>query len=308
MKRSSKQLICLAMMVTGLWPMVSWGRLDVVASTPDFGAVAEAIGGSKVKLTTLARPTEDPHFVDAKPSFIVKLNRADALVEGGAQLELGWLPALVESARNSKILSPPNLVLGSQGVPLVEVPATLDRSRGDLHAAGNPHYMVDPVAAKIVATHIANTLSELDPGSSETFKANLKKFNDAIDKKLAEWKKKLAPFQGEHVVAYHDAWPYFAARFGLKIDLFLEPKPGIPPSPAHLAEVVTRMQQEHARVIIVQPYFNRKTAEAVAQHTGATVVDVALFPGGVKGTSGDYIKLMDYLVDSLAKALAQNPK
>jgi zinc/manganese transport system substrate-binding protein len=281
-------------------------KLNVVATTGDLGSIAREIGGDKIELTTLGKPTEDPHFVDAKPSFIVKLNHADVVVEGGAELEIGWLPALLDQARNSKIVNgAPGHISCAPGVPLMDVPATLDRSRGDIHAAGNPHYIVAPSNAKIVAQNIADGLSANDPKSAEVYHANLKKFDDEIDAKLVEWHKTLAPFQGQSVVAYHDSWPYFAKEFGLKIDLFLEPKPGIPPSPAHLAEVIGRMKEENARVIIVDPYLNRKTAETVAHHTGAQVVDVTQFPGGIKGTEGGYIQMEDYLVNALAKALAQ---
>ena len=281
-------------------------KLNVVATTPDIASIAREIGGDKIELTTLAKPTEDPHFVDAKPSFIVKLNRADVLLEGGAELEIGWLPALLDQSRNAKLAAgAPGHVICSQGVQLKEIPATLDRSKGDIHAAGNPHYIVDPVNAKIVAQNIANALAVNDAKNAEAYQANLKKFDDAIDAKLVEWQAVLAPFRGAPVVAYHNSWLYFGERFGLKIDLFLEPKPGIPPTPAHLADVITRMKSENARVVIVDPYLNRKTAETAARNTGATVLDVTQFPGGLKGTEGGYIQLMDYLVNSLAKALAE---
>jgi zinc/manganese transport system substrate-binding protein len=280
-------------------------KLNVVASTPDFGAIAKEIGGDKIELTTLAKPTEDPHFVDAKPSFIVKLNRADALIEGGAELEVGWLPPLIEGSRNNKIeAGKPGHISCSEGISLRDVPATLDRSKGDIHAAGNPHYMNDPLNGKIVAAHIANAFCQLDPKSCDVFKANLKKFNDRLDGKMAEWQKLLAPYQGKDVVSYHNYWVYFADRFGVKMDLYLEPKPGIPPTPAHLAEVITKMKSDNIKVIIVQPYQNRKTAETVASHTGAVVVDFPSFPGGSKETES-YIDWMDHLVNSLAKAFAQ---
>ena len=281
-------------------------KLNVVVTTPDLAAIAREVGGDKIEITTLARPTEDPHFVDAKPSFIVKLNRADALLEGGAELEVGWLPTLVQGARNEKIQTgQPGRILGNQGIAMREVPTTLDRSQGDIHAAGNPHYLVDPENVKIVAQHLAAAFGQLDAANGGFYSANASKFIAALDAKLAGWQAQLAPFKGQHVVAYHNSWVYFAERFGFKIDLFLEPKPGIPPSPAHLASIITKMKEEKARVIIVDPYLNRKTAETVARSTDATVVDVAQFPGGVKGTDGGYIALMDYLVNSLAKAMGE---
>jgi ABC-type Zn uptake system ZnuABC Zn-binding protein ZnuA len=236
----------------------------------------------------------------------MKLNHADAIIEGGAELEIGWLPRLLDQARNNKIVGEgPGHIACAQGVQLREVPTALDRAKGDIHAAGNPHFMVDPVNARIAAEHIANAFSQLAPKSAETFKANLKHFEDQLDAKMAEWQKALAPFKGQRVVAYHNSWPYFAERFGLTIDLFLEPKPGIPPTPPHLAEVILKMKELKAKVIIVDPYLDRRTAETVANKTGAQVVDVTQFPGGIKGTEGGYIQMMDYLVKSIAQALAK---
>jgi len=279
-------------------------RVNVVATTPDLASIAQVVGGELVQITTLARPSEDPHFVDAKPNFIVKLNKADVLVHGGAELESGWLTPLLAGARNAKIVSAAKGdVRCCDGVAMLEVPTQLDRSKGDIHAAGNPHYLVDPENAKIVAHHIADAFSESDPGNREPYQANAKKFCDALDAKLKEWQALMAPYQGQHLVAYHNSWLYFANRFGLKIELFIEPKPGIPPSPAHLADLITKMKASGAKVIIVDPYLNRKSAETVARSTGATVVDVAQFPGAIKGTEGGYIALMDHLVKSIADAL-----
>jgi zinc/manganese transport system substrate-binding protein len=279
-------------------------KLNVVVTTPDFGSIANSIGGSEISITTLAKPTEDPHFVDAKPSFIVKLNRADALVEGGADLEIGWLPALLDQSRNARLApGAPGRIPCSQSIELLEVPATLDRSKGDIHAAGNPHYLTDPANARIVARNIAEAFARLDSKSAAVYQLNLKNFTARLDEKIAEWEKLLAPFKGQRVVAYHDSWPYLAHRFALKIDLFLEPKPGIPPTPVHLAEVITQMRSEHIRAILVEPYQNRKTAQTVAADTGAVALDVSQFPGGVKGTEAGYIELMDYDIHAVAKAL-----
>jgi ABC-type Zn uptake system ZnuABC Zn-binding protein ZnuA len=280
-------------------------KLNVVATTADFGAIAKEVGGDHIDISTLAKPTEDPHFVDAKPSFIVKLNHADVIVEGGAELEIGWLPALLDQSRNTKLaVGAPGHVSCAQGLQLLEVPSTLDRSRGDIHAAGNPHYLVDPINAKLVAQHIADSFAALDQKFAAEYRGNAKKFSDAIDAKMKEWEQKLAPFKGHRITAYHNSWLYFGNRFGLRIDLFLEPKPGVPPTPTHLVEVITQMRQDNVKVIIVDPYLNRRTAETVAEKTGATVVAVTQFPGGVKGTEGGYIPLLDYLVNSIAKAMS----
>lgn len=280
-------------------------KLNIVATTPDLASIAREIGGDRIELTTLAKPTEDPHFVDAKPSLIVKLNRADALIEGGAELEMGWLPRLLDESRNPRLAAgAPGHVLCSQGVPLKEIPSTLDRAKGDIHAAGNPHYLVDPVNAKIVAQNIAAAFCALDAKSADAYRANLKQFTDALDAKLREWQQQLEPFKGREVVAYHNSWLYFGERFDLNIDLFLEPKPGVPATPRHLANVILKMKANKVRAILVDPYLDRRTAETVAGKTGATVVDVTQFPGGVKGTEGGYLALLDYLVNAVTRALA----
>lgn len=309
MKITEPKNRCLALMILATLLPTAQAKLDVVATTPDLAAVAQEIGGSRVSLTTLTRPTEDPHFVDAKPSFIVKLNRADALIEGGAELEIGWLPPLLEGARNSKLApGAPGRISCSQGVELLEVPAVLNRAQGDVHALGNPHYLSDPANAKIAAQHITDAFCKLDAKSAAFYQDNLAKFSRRLEEKLAEWQKALAPFRGQRLVAYHNTWPYFAKRFGLNIDLFLEPKPGIPPAAAHLAAVIAKMEAEHVRVILVEPFQNRKTAETVAADTGSLVVDVTQYPGGVRGTEGGYVQLMDYLVHTLAKALGSDAK
>ncbi len=283
----------------------AFAKLNVVATTPDLGAIAREVGGEHIDPTVLAKPTEDPHFVDAKPSLIVKLNRADVLIEGGAELEVGWLPRLLDQARNTKLAAgAPGHIVCSQGVRLKEIPSALDRSRGDIHAAGNPHYAVDPLNAKIIAENIANAFCALDEKSAGAYRANLERFTDALDARMVEWQQQLGPFKGQQVAAYHNSWLYFGDRFGLKIDLFLEPKPGVPPTPRHLADVILKMKTDHVHAILVDVYLDRRTAETVAARTGATVVDVTQFPGGLKGTKGGYIALMDYLVNAVAKALA----
>ena len=278
-------------------------QLKVVATTPDLASVAREIGGDRVNVVALAKPTEDPHFVDAKPSFIVTLNRADALVEGGAELELGWLPPLLENSRNSRVAAgAPGRIVASEGIRLLEIPTSFDRSKGDIHSLGNPHYMIDPAAAKIVAGNIARHFAQLDPKNAATYNANLAKFVSRIDAKLAEWQKELAPYRGAKIVTYHRDFIYFAQRFGLTIVDELEPKPGISPSPAHLAQVIGEMKRTNAKIILVQPFQNRKTAETVARQTGATVIDAPQQPGAASNTSS-YFDNMDNLVHAIAVAL-----
>ena len=281
----------------------SQAKLNVVATLPDFGSLAREIGGDKVEVMVLAKPTEDPHFVDARPSFVVQLRTADVLIEGGAELEIGWLPPLLQNARNPKIeAGKPGRVIAAEGLRLMNVPANATRAAGDVHALGNPHFMTDPIIAKAVAQHIAQAFSAIDPANAAVYEANNKKFEATINAKLQEWGAAMLPFKGQNVVAYHDSWVYFAHRFGLNIDVFLEPKPGIPPSPSHLVEVIAQVKARKIKAIIIEPFHDRKIAEKVASATGAKVVDFAQFPGGMAGTDS-YVKLMDTLVSRLAAAL-----
>jgi zinc/manganese transport system substrate-binding protein len=278
-------------------------NLKVVATLPDFGSLAREIGGDKIDIVVLAKATEDPHFVDARPSFVVSLRNADVLIDGGAELELGWLPPLLQNARNPKIeVGKPGRVQASQGIRLMNVPANVTRAAGDVHALGNPHFMSDPIIAKAVAQHIAQSFSAVDPANAAVYDASYKKFEAVINAKLQEWGATMLPFKGQHVVAYHDSWSYFAHRFGLNIDIFLEPKPGIPPSPSHLTEVIAQIKAQHIKAIIVEPFHDRRIAEKVAGATGAKVVVFAQFPGGLPGTES-YVKLIDTLVSRLAAAL-----
>src|SRR5947207_774308 len=225
-----KTLFILSAIVTCAFP--AQAKLNVVATLPDFGSFAREIGGDKVNVTVLAKATEDPHFVDARPSFVVSMRSADVLIDGGAELELGWLPPLLQNARNPKIeIGKPGRVQASQGIRLMNVPTNVTRAAGDVHALGNPHFMSDPIIAKAVAQHIAQALSAVDPANAAFYEANYKKFEATINTKLQEWGAAMVPFKGQHVVAYHDSWPYFAHRFGLNLDIFLEPEPGIPTSP-----------------------------------------------------------------------------
>ena len=280
-------------------------RLNVVATTPDLAALTREIGGDLVDVKALAKPTEDPHFVDAKPSHIVALNRADVLIEGGAELELGWLPPLLESARNTKIAAgAAGRIVASHGITMLEIPTTFDRSKGDVHARGNPHFLLDPLNVKIIAGQIAEQLSRVAPASASVFAANLARFNTTLDAKVAEWQRLLSPYAGAKIVTYHRDFVYLAERFRFEVVETLEPKPGISPSAAHLARVISTMNAQGARVILVQPFQNRRTAETVARQTNAMVLDLAQQPGAVAGTDS-YFALMDHIVRTMAGAFQE---
>ena len=299
----TRRLVALATLFLIALPGRAADRLRVVATTADLGAVATAVGGDAVEVTVLARPSEDPHFVDAKPSFIRTLNQADALVEGGAALEAGWLPPLLEGARNPRIATgAPGRILGSTGIALRDVPTQLDRSLGDVHPFGNPHYLLDPVNAKTVARTIADGLCGVAHDRCDTFTAGAQRFADTIDARLVGWQSTLARARGAKVITYHKDLDYFAARFGLEVVGTLEPKPGIPPSPSHLAELVPRMQADHVRVILIEPFRDRATPDFIAGKTGATVLVVPLMPDGKEAT--DYPGVIDHAVRQIAGALS----
>jgi zinc/manganese transport system substrate-binding protein len=282
---------------------LSHAKLNVVASTPDFGAIARDVGGERVQIMSLAKGTEDAHFVDAKPSFIRILNQADALIEGGADLEVGWLPPLVLNARNSKIqLGQPGRIIASEVIRLIEVPVgPLDRSLGDVHPFGNPHFTMDPVNGKLIARLIAERFCVLDAEGCGAFKTNLKQFEEKIDGRMPIWQKDMAPLHGVKAISYHKSFSYFAERFGLVVVNTVEPKPGIPPSASHVRDLVTQMRAENVKLIMMEPNRERKTPAFLAQETGANVAMIPSMVGGVKEAT-DYVALFDSVVKTLVAA------
>ena len=295
-----------------LFHILSWlalsltaqAKLNVVATLPDFGSIAEFIGGDKVKVTSIARGSEDAHFVDARPSFIRVLNQADVLIEGGAELEVGWLPPLVNAARNGKILSDaPGHVILSRGLSLLDVPSgPVDRSMGDVHPAGNPHYWLDPVNAKLMAARLAEVFSQLDPANAGYYTGNLKKFTATLDDKLTAWAKQMEPFKGTKVVTYHKSFDYLLKRYGLELTGTLEPKPGIEPSPTHINALVPRMKSEGVKLILIEGFRSRRTAERVASETGAKLLVLPVSVGATPQVK-DYFSLLEYDVSQIVGAL-----
>lgn len=301
MKSFIKSLVCTGLM--GLAAVVQ-ADLKVVATLPDFGAIAQEIGGTHVKVTTLAKGTEDAHFVDARPSFLRELNKADLLLEGGAELELGWLPPLINNARNRKILpdSPGHVVL-SEGLRLLDVPqGQVDRSMGDVHPLGNPHYWLDPNNGRIIARRLCEVFSRNDPDNASSYKASLKKFEERLDAKIPEWKKTLAPFKGTKVVSHHRSYDYFLHQFGLELAGTIEPKPGIEPSPTYVNGLIPRLKTADVKLVMIEPFRPRKTPEYIA---GAVNAKLLVLPEkvGAHDKAGDYIALFDHLVGEISAAL-----
>jgi zinc/manganese transport system substrate-binding protein len=286
-----------------LFPLLADAKLKVVATFPDLGSLAYEIGKDKIDLVVLGKPKEDPHFVEARPNFVTSLRDADILIDNGADLELAWLPPLLQKASNSKIdLGKPGRVQASQGIALLNPTPNVMLVAGDAHARGNPHLMVDPMMAKAIAQNIAKSFKAADASNAAFYDANYRKFEALINAKLQGWRAILQPYQDQRLVAYHDSWRYFARRFGLKIDIFLEASPGIPPAPSHLTEVIQKMKEHHIKAILVEPYQDRRLAEKIARSADATVVDVAEFPGGIPGTDS-YVSLVNQVVKRVADAV-----
>jgi len=278
-------------------------QLKVVTTLTDLQSITTLIGGDKVDVFAIASGFQNPHFVDPKPSYILKLSRADVFVTVGLDLEIGWVPPLLNSARNAKIQKGgEGYVDASVNIPLLQIPTSASRGQGDIHVFGNPHYWLDPLNGKIIARNICDGLSRVDPDHRSFYGANLKKFNETIDAKTKEWTDKLRPYFGTKVIAYHNEWPYFEQRFGIQIVDFLEPKPGIPPTPSQLFKVINEMKRDHIKVLIISPYFTTESADLVARNSGGKVVTLATSVGANEKVK-TYYDLFDYNVAQLLDAL-----
>jgi zinc/manganese transport system substrate-binding protein len=279
-------------------------KLNVMTTTEDLAAIAREVGGDRVLVEAMARGYQDPHFVEAKPSFILKLQKADVLVVVGRDLEIGWLPPLIQQSRNGRIQpGGPGYVDASQQAQILEVPTgQLTRAMGDVHPLGNPHYWMDPENGKRIGKEIADKLSELRPADRAMFTQRLADFSARLDAAEKGWLAQMAPYKGTKVVTYHRSFPNFAARFGLDIIGYVEPKPGIPPSPQHTLDLQEEMKRQNVKLVLVEPYFDLKTPNAIGRATGAEVLVVPPSVGGVKEVS-DYLKLFDYDINLLVQAI-----
>ena len=282
------------------------GKLNVVATTEDLGSLAREIGGDKVSVTALAKGYQDPHFVDPKPSFILAVSKADVLIVVGRELEIGWLPPLLSSSRNSKIQPGANGYLdASQTVRILEIPTgQITRAMGDVHPLGNPHYWLEPGNGRRMAQAIRDKFSQLSPPNAGFFAQRYTDFDMRLAAAEKRWDATMAPYKGTKIVTYHRSWPNFMERFGLDVMAYVEPKPGIPPSPGHTIDVIGEMKRQGAKLIVVEPYFDLKTPQAIAMQVGGKVLVLAPSVGGTKEAT-DYIQLFEYDVSQLAAALMQ---
>ncbi len=282
-------------------------KLNVVTSTEDLGSIAREVGGDRVAVVALAKGYQDPHFVDPKPSFILAVNRADLYIAVGRELELGWLPPLVTSSRNARIQPGARGYLdASLNVHILEIPTgQITRAMGDVHPLGNPHYWLDPGNGRLIAQAVRNKLGELSPADRAYFAQRYDDFDRRLAAAEKRWDATMAPYKGTKVVTYHRSWPNFMERFGLEVIGYIEPKPGIPPSPSHTLELIDEMRRGGIKLIVVEPYFSLKTPQAIAnQVAGGKVLILASSVGGVKEVT-DYVQLFDHNVNLLAGALKQ---
>ncbi|MEO6324497.1 MAG: metal ABC transporter substrate-binding protein [Thermoanaerobaculia bacterium] len=301
----SISLVFLALALSIANPVHAARKLRVVTTLSDFASLAETLGGERVEALSLAKGYQDPHFVEPKPSFILKLHDADLLIVAGLELEIGYLPPLLEQARNEKVR--PNgagYLDASVGCDILEKPTTqVTRAMGDVHPYGNPHYWLEPKNGRVIARAIAERLSTLDPAGKDVYQKNLAAFETKLTEAQARWEQKLAPYANAKVVTYHNSWPNFAKAFKLDVVGFLEPKPGIPPSPQHKLEIINLIRQQKVPVILMEVYFDRKDPDFVASKSGAQVVVLTPSVGGVPAAK-DYIALFDHDIDTLVAALS----
>jgi zinc/manganese transport system substrate-binding protein len=279
------------------------GTIKIVTTTTDLKSITELIGGNKVSVSSIATGYQNPHFVDPKPSYIINLSNADMFVTLGLDLEIGWSPQLLASSRNTKIQKgSAGYVDASLGIGLYQVPTAANRGEGDIHIFGNPHYWLDPLNGKVIARNIANGLERLDPSNKPLYENNLQAFFNKIDVKMKEWQAEMAPFKGSKLIAYHNEWVYFETRFGLKIVDFMEPKPGIPPTPSQLVKVIGEVKANNIKVIISSPYFSTSSSDVVAKQTGIKVLTLATSVGAFPSIK-NYFDLFDYDIQQLSAAL-----
>jgi zinc/manganese transport system substrate-binding protein len=279
-------------------------KLTVMATTEDLASIARDVGGDRITVDAIARGYQDPHFVEAKPSFILKLQKADLLVAVGRELEIGWLPPLVQQSRNGKIQPGAEGYLdASLGALILEIPAgQITRAMGDVHPLGNPHYWMDPENGKRIAKEIADKLTQLRAGDKAYFDQRLADFTSRLDAAEKRWLAMMAPYKGTKVVTYHRSFPNFAERFGLEIVGYVEPRPGIPPTPQHTLDLMNEMKRQNVKLVLVEPYFDLKTPMAIGRETGARVLVMPPSVGGVKEVA-DYFKLFDYDINLLIDAI-----
>ena len=280
--------------------------LKVITTLTDLASLTQEVGGNKVEVEALAKGYQDPHFVDPKPSFLLKLRHADLLISVGLELEIGWLPPLVTQSGNGNIQpAAPGYLDASQFAEILEIPqGAVTRAEGDVHPMGNPHYWLDPDNGRRIAKGIAAKLIEMDPTDQAYFQQREQDFEKRLAEADKKWLAQMAPYRGRKIVTYHRSWPNFAKHFGLDVIGYIEPRPGIPPTPSHTIELVNLMKRENAKLELIEPYFDVKTPNSIASMSGGKVVIMMPSVGG-KPEITDYFKLFEYDIGILTQAFQQ---
>lgn len=286
-----------------LYPITGFAKVHVVATLPVFASLAEEVGGDRVEVVALARGNRDPHFLDAKPSFAVDLNKADLLIEGGLELEVGWLPPVVVQARNSKILrnSPGNVNM-AEGINVLEVPKTLvDRSLGDIHPLGNPHVWLDPRNAKIMAANIYKHLILVDPEGKNYYEDRLKNFLARLSDQMSKWASQIQSFKGKDIITFHKSFSYFSDWTGLNVVATIEPKPGIPPGSGRVDELLKLMPNYQVKAILVENFYPKKVPEYLSEKAKVPMVIIPADTG--EGNIKTYFDLINTLIQDIKKVV-----
>jgi zinc/manganese transport system substrate-binding protein len=295
-----KYPVVVALLIASAGLSEAAGKLNVITSTQDIASIAAEIGGDRITVESIAKGYQDPHFVEPKPSFILKLQKADLLAVVGLQLEIGWLPPLITQSRNSKIQEGnPGYLDMSQFCQVLEIPTTqVTRAMGDVHPLGNPHYWLNPKNGRRMAKALANKFSELRPADQAHFAERDADFEKRLTEGEKRWDAQMAPYKGRKVITYHRSWPNFCERFGLVVVDYVEPKPGIPPTPRHTLDVINTMKRDNIKLILVEPYFDIRTPNSIARAVDGSVAFLMPSVGGVKEIT-DYFKLFDYDINLL---------
>jgi zinc/manganese transport system substrate-binding protein len=290
--------------MAALAPHVAQAQLKVVTSTTDLYDIAREVGGNKITATHIGEGYQDPHFIEAKPSFVLQLRNADVWAFVGLDLEIGWMPLLLDGARNPKIRQGGSGYLdASTAIHILDTPqGNVDRSMGDVHPLGNPHYWLDPENGRRIARLFQAKFTQLDPANAATYASNERAFETRLNTAERQWQSDVQAIKGKPVVAWHTSWRYFAEYNGMNIVAFMEPKPGVPPSPSHLYTVIQAVKNTGAKAIVMEPFYDRKVADLVAKQTGIKVLVLPPSVGGIRGID-DYIQLMQYDMSQLANAL-----
>lgn len=303
--RKHSVMMIVLLLISGFFlPTIAQAKkLNVVTSTTDMAALTQEVGGDKVNVEAIAKGYQDPHFVEAKPSFLLRLRQADLLISVGLQLEIGWLPPLITQSGNPRVqVGAAGYLDASQFAEILEIPqGTVTRAEGDVHPLGNPHYWLDPDNGRRIARGIAGKLGDLDPQDAPYFQQRFQDFDKRLTAAEQKWDAEMKPYRGRKVVTYHRSFPNFAKHFGLDVIGYVEPRPGIPPTPSHTLDLIQQMKRENAKIVLVEPYFDLKTPQSIGRATGAQVIVYLPSVGGEKQVT-NYFELFDYDIGLLTKA------